>query len=680
MTNLSVQSLKGIGASTATLLANLGIQTVSDLLEHFPLRYEDRTQRKSISELLHGEFGAFVATVTRGEVQRIKGKSIARLFVRDESGEAVLIWFNQPYRATTWKPGTRILVYGKANRFRDKIQIETPEVDSAAAMNSLNLSRIVPIYPSTQGLSARALRKMIAAGLEVHQALAETMPADILSAYGLMERSAALREIHFPTDWAMMKQAKRRIVFEEFYFLQCALAFIRQQRVDDRRSHAHHMDGKKIRQMRAALPFQLTNDQLASYEEIRKDMENSRPMYRLLQGDVGSGKTAVALMALVKTIENGLQGALMAPTEILAEQHFRSCSELMEGLGIRMAILTGRIKGSARKQILESVLSGDLDLLIGTHALLQPDVIFRQLGLAVIDEQHRFGVSQRATLSAKGEVPHTLIMSATPIPRTMALTIYGDMDISIIRQLPPGRKPITTAIRSGNEAREKVYGFLRSEVMAGRQGYVVCPLVEESEKLEAQSATAVFIELQSTFLRDIPCRLLHGRMNANEKESVMQDFSAGKIAVLVSTTVIEVGINVPLATMMIVEDASRFGLSQLHQLRGRVGRGSMRSYCVLLHNADTGPIPERLRVLAETNDGFIVAEKDLAIRGPGQFLGYRQHGLPEMKMASLADDLSVMEEARAASLKTIRNPHELAIITNIIKHKFDRFLGILFAG
>lgn len=680
MIDLSVQTLTGVGASTAAKLNRMGIHTISELLEHFPLRYEDRTQRKNIIDLQHGEFATFTATIMRGELHQLKGKSIARVSVRDDNGQALLVWFNQPYRVKAWKPDTEVTVYGRVNRFRDTVQIEAPEVETITQSESLNSDRIVPVYPLTQGLGAKALRKLMAAALSMQQVLPETIPCSILQTYHLMDRTNALHEIHFPTDWESMQRAKRRIVFEELFFLQCALAFIRRQRVNDRRSIAHQPDGEKICQFKNSFRFQLTDDQRTAYEEIRMDMESDRPMHRLLQGDVGSGKTAVALLALVKTVANGLQGVLMAPTEILAEQHFQTCSELFARLGIRTALLTGRVKGNARKQLLQDLQAGELDLLIGTHALLQPDVVFRHLGLSVTDEQHRFGVGQRATLQQKGEVPHTLVMSATPIPRTMALTIYGDMDVSVIRQLPPGRKPILTAIRSGNAAREKVYQFLVSEVKAGRQGYVVCPLVEDSEKTEAQSATAVFGEMKTTVLREVSCGLLHGRMNATEKESVMRDFVAGKIAVLISTTVIEVGINVPRASMMIIEDAAHFGLAQLHQLRGRVGRGADRSYCVLLHNEQTGPVPERLKILVDTSDGFVVAEKDLAIRGPGQFLGYRQHGLPEMKMASLADDLNVLEDARKAGLDIMQNPECAGDITKLLKEKFERFFGILFVG
>ena len=675
-----IQSLKGVGEALSNRLEKIGIRTIGDLLEHFPLRYEDRARLLKINELNHGGFATFDATVEKGEVQRVRGKSIARLWVRDETGSALLVWFNQPYRATAWKNGAKVVVYGKVIRFKDIVQIETPEVDLVSDKELLNSARIVPIYPLTQGIGARTLRKLMAAALHDQPAAAETIPPKIREDYQLIDRWAALHEIHFPSDWESMRRAKRRIVFEELFFLQCALAFLRHQRVDDRRSIVHTPDGKIVKNLLESLPFQLTADQQTSYDEIRQDMESSRPMLRLLQGDVGSGKTAVALLALAKTIENGLQGALMAPTEILAEQHFQSCAPLLSKLGINTALLTGRVKGKARTAILQSVQEGSVHLLIGTHALLQPDVIFDRLGLVVTDEQHRFGVGQRSALQEKGVVPHTLVMSATPIPRTMALTLYGDMDVSVIRQLPPGRRPIATAVRSGAEAREKVYRFLLTEVAAGRQGYIVCPLVEESEKMEAQSATAVFKELTSTLLQDVACSLLHGRMSSSEKEKVMRDFVEGKTSVLISTTVIEVGINVPRATMMIVEDADRFGLAQLHQLRGRVGRGADRSYCVLLHNETSSRIPERLRVLSQTNDGFVIAEQDLILRGPGQFLGYRQHGLPEMKMANLADDMEILEEARRAGMELMNDPQEAAAMTGQLEERYERFFGVLFCG
>ena len=675
-----IQSLKGVGEALSNRLEKIGIRTIGDLLEHFPLRYEDRARLLKINELNHGGFATFDATVEKGEVQRVRGKSIARLWVRDETGSALLVWFNQPYRATAWKNGAKVVVYGKVIRFKDIVQIETPEVDLVSDKELLNSARIVPIYPLTQGIGARTLRKLMAAALHDQPAAAETIPPKIREDYQLIDRWAALHEIHFPSDWESMRRAKRRIVFEELFFLQCALAFLRHQRVDDRRSIVHTPDGKIVKNLLESLPFQLTADQQTSYDEIRQDMESSRPMLRLLQGDVGSGKTAVALLALAKTIENGLQGAFMAPTEILAEQHFQSCAPLLSKLGINTALLTGRVKGKARTAILQSVQEGSVHLLIGTHALLQPDVIFDRLGLVVTDEQHRFGVGQRSALQEKGVVPHTLVMSATPIPRTMALTLYGDMDVSVIRQLPPGRRPIATAVRSGAEAREKVYRFLLTEVAAGRQGYIVCPLVEESEKMEAQSATAVFKELTSTLLQGVACSLLHGRMSSSEKEKVMRDFVEGKTSVLISTTVIEVGINVPRATMMIVEDADRFGLAQLHQLRGRVGRGADRSYCVLLHNESSSRIPERLRVLSQTNDGFVIAEQDLILRGPGQFLGYRQHGLPEMKMANLADDMEILEEARRAGMELMNDPQEAAAMTGQLEERYERFFGVLFCG
>ena len=679
MKDSSVQNLKGVGDALAVRLSRLGVTRIEDLLEHYPRRYEDRSRLRTIAEMVHGEFAGFSANVLRGEVSHAGGKSIARLVVSDTTGQATLVWFNQPYRAKSWKPGSAILVYGRANRFRGVLQIETPEVEIAASTDSLNAGRIVPVYPLTQGLGARVLRKLIAQALDSPAVLTENIPADIRQQYKLLGRREALREIHFPSDWNNMRQAKRRIVFEELFLLQCALAALRSRRTEDRRSVPHIPDGAIVKGLEEKLPFRLTPDQKSAYAQISRDMENARPMHRLLQGDVGSGKTAVALLALAKTVENGLQGALMAPTEILAEQHYQTCLELLKGLGVRTALLTGRIKGAARKELLRQLSDGEVDIVVGTQALLQPDVVFRRLGLSVADEQHRFGVGQRATLQEKGEMPHALVMSATPIPRTMALTLYGDMDVSAIRQLPPGRKPIVTAVRSGKTAREKVYGFLKSEVSAGRQGYVVCPLVEDSEKTEAQSAIAVFGELTATSLQGVSCALLHGRMTSEEKEAVMRDFVAGRTGVLISTTVIEVGVNVPRATVMIIEDADRFGLAQLHQLRGRVGRGADRSYCVLLHNEATGA-SERLQVLTQTNDGFVVAERDLLLRGPGQFLGYRQHGLPEMKVASLADDAHILEEAREASLSLMQDPMRREKMDDLLQERFQRFFNATFAG
>ena len=672
--------LKGVGAVVGQHLSRLGITTVGDLLEHFPRRYEDRSQLRTIREIVAGQVATFAAVVERAEVQRVRGKSLARVWVSDDTGRAALVWFNQPYRAKSWKSGTRLIICGKAAKYRDAVQIESAEVDLADELDTLNTARIVPVYPLTQGIGSRALRKLIAEAIEQPIARRESLPLSVVQQHRLMPRQQALREIHFPADWPAMQQAKRRIVFEELFLLQCALAFLRKQREKKRRSFAHGEDGELIRQFRQRLPFELTRDQEQAYGEIRDDMERDRPMHRLLQGDVGSGKTAVALLALAKTIENRQQGILMVPTEILAEQHFQSCCDLMSGIGIRCALLTGRVKGKKRAELLQQISDGTVDLVIGTQALIQPDVQFRQAGLVVVDEQHRFGVAQRANLQAKGDAPHTLVMSATPIPRTMALTLYGDLDISAIRQLPPGRKPVVTAVRSGEAAREKVYRFLAEEVAAGRQGYVVCPLVEDSEKTEAQSAVSIFEELTATALKGIACGLLHGRMNAEEKETVMRRFALGQLAVLVSTTVIEVGINVPNATMMIVEDADRFGLAQLHQLRGRVGRGSERSYCVLLHDGSAAAPPERLQVLAQTTDGFVVAERDLVLRGPGQFLGYRQHGLPEMKMASLADDAAILEDARQAGFHLMQNQDEAAQLLPYLKDRFERFFGIMFAG
>lgn len=679
MNGIPVTTLKGVGAAVAARLAKLDIFTTDDLLQHFPRRYEDRTNRKNIGEIVQGEYVTFSATVLRGELSRVHGKSISKLTVSDSTGQATLVWFNQPYRAKQWKRGDTIQVYGRAEYARGGLQFETPEVDAADGDETLHMDRIVPVYPLTQGIGARVLRKLIMAALDLPQARAETLPEHVVRSQNLISREAALREIHFPSEWESMRQAKRRLVFEELLLLQCALALLRQRRAEACRGVPHRPPGELVGKLLQKLPFSLTPDQQTVFAEISRDMESGRPMHRLLQGDVGSGKTIVALLALAKTIENGCQGALMVPTEILAEQHYQSCSTLLAELGVKSALLTGRVKGAARTEVLSDLQAGTLDLVIGTQALLQDTVVFRRLGLAVTDEQHRFGVEQRAALQEKGQVPHTLVMSATPIPRTLALTLYGDMEVSTMRHLPPGRKPVITALRSGEAARSKVYSFLRSEVAAGRQGYVVCPLIEDSERTEAQSATAVFKELSSSLLRGVACGLLHGKLSAAEKEAVMRDFSQGRLGVLIATTVIEVGVNIPRATVMVVEDAERFGLAQLHQLRGRVGRGSDRSYCVLLHQAESSA-PERLQVLAQTADGFAVAEQDLLLRGPGQFLGYRQHGLPEMKIASLADDAHVLEEARQAGIQTMEQPQHREEMEALVRKKLPGFFSITFAG
>lgn len=675
-----LQEIRGVGDAITKKLMRLRILSIEDLLEHYPRRYEDRSQARSIAEMQEGEYAVLKVVVARSEIRYKGGRAIVQVWVEDDSGQAVLNWFNQPYRAQNYSAGKRLLVYGKASCYGGKLQMDNPEVEPWSEKASLNVDRIVPVYSLTEGLSSRMLRKLMMQALAHPVAGRETLPEELRRRYQLIERASALREIHFPTEWGLMKRAKRRLVFEELFVFHCILSFLRLRRQQKARSVKHAPNGKMVAALISKFSFELTDDQKKAFDQISGDMERDIPMHRLLQGDVGSGKTAVALLALVKTVENGCQGMMMVPTEILAEQHFQSCSALLSSIGIRSEILTGRIKGGKRNDLLQKMKSGAVDIVFGTHALLQPDVTLSNVGLVVVDEQHRFGVQQRSELHLKGKTPHLLVMSATPIPRSMAMTIFGDLDLSDIRQLPPGRKPIVTVIRTGQKAREKVYLYLIKEVLKGKQGYVVCPLIEESETTDAQAAISIFSELSQTVLKGISCGLLHGRLKSEEKENVMNRFLSGAVSVLISTTVIEVGINVPNATMMIIEDADRFGLAQLHQLRGRVGRGEDRSYCVLLQQNVKAGIPERLKVLEKNSDGFAVAEQDLLLRGPGQFLGYRQHGLPELKIANIADDATVLSEVQEAVTLWLQDEHLVEALKPYYETKVERFFEVAFSG
>jgi ATP-dependent DNA helicase RecG len=453
--------------------------------------------------------------------------------------------------------------------------------------------------------------------------------------------------------------------------------YLRQKNKYQCRGIKHAPDGQVVAKIESILPFSLTSDQAQTLREIKADMEDTTPMQRLVQGDVGSGKTVIAAIALAKTVENGYQGAMMAPTEILAEQHYHTLAKLLASEGIRIAVLTGKLAGKAREKLLRQIKDGEVDVIVGTHALIQDDVEFRHLGLVVTDEQHRFGVRQRAHLESKGEHPDVLVMTATPIPRTMALTVYGDLDVSIIRELPPGRQPIATYSR-GSDRRAKVYAFAEDQMKYGRKVYVVCPLVDESEKVEAQSAVKIYEELASTFFNNYPCRLLHGKMKSQEKDTIMAAFSCGEIKALIATTVIEVGVNVPNATVMIIEGADRFGLAQLHQLRGRVGRGDYKSYCVLLSDSTNEETLERLRIMTEVTDGFVLAEKDLLLRGPGQFFGTAQHGMPDLKIADIINDTDILIEARRAAQQTVCTPEYLNLIWQTLLNWFGEKFSMVF--
>ena len=601
--------------------------------------------------------------------------------VRDETGYADLYFFaHQRYMAQKLKPDAEVLVTGrvKAGRTAKMVsEVACQQIDGDAdAVESLG---IWPMYSLTGSLTQREMRKWVQLALaRAEEDLPESLPGDIIKRCKLPDRLTAVKNIHFPKSWQALRQAQQRFIFEELFLLQCGLLYYRLQRQDDKQGIKHGADGDKLRQVISHLPFKLTAAQEAAWRDISLDMQDIKPMHRILQGDVGSGKTVISALALAKAAENGYQSCIMAPTEILAVQHYDTLRQYLEPFDIRVALLKGGMKPKERLNVLEDLELGETDVLVGTHALLQDDVIFNNLSLVVTDEQHRFGVEQRAKLVNKSHFsPDVLIMTATPIPRTLALTVYGDLDISLMKGRPPGRKPVQTLCYT-EEKRREVYAGLVRQVEAGQQAYIVCPLIEESEAMQVRSAENVYEELKNTVLADIPCALLHGRLKGAEKDAIMADFASGRIKVLISTTVIEVGVNVPAATLIIVENAERFGLSQLHQLRGRVGRGDKQSYCVLLTQADNPETLERLKVLHDSDDGFYLAKKDLELRGAGQLFGYRQHGLPDLKIADILRDTDVIVKARSLALETLRRDGDWEQIKKYVEMQFDDRFQMIF--
>ncbi len=651
--------LKGIGTGRAKTLAKLGIRTIDDLLHHFPARYEDRRIVKSIAELMPGDKDSFLATVEYEAQTRDMGhRKITRIRAGDGTGFIDLQWWNQAWRAKQFPVGTQVFAFGKIGEFNGVLQVDSPEFEIVSADDGSQVGRIVPVYPLSDGLFQSNMRKAVSDALDKYgPTLEEMIPPDIREKFDLMEMEPALRAIHFPEDDETKERARYRLVFEELFLLQVALAQKKRSAHFEEMGNRVIVENDEIKKFIAALPFKLTGAQKRVMNEIRLDLRSPRPTNRLLHGDVGSGKTIVAAFALWSAFKAGYQGALLAPTEILSEQHFYVLDKLLKPLGVEVGLLEGSLKAKNKRAILADLAEGRTHVVVGTHALIQEGVEFHKLGVCVVDEQHRFGVMQRAALAEKGAGgvrPDVVVMTATPIPRTLALTVYGDLDVSVLDELPPGRQPIKT-MKIKPAARERAYNYVRAEVGKGHQAYVVCPLVEESEKLaNLKAATAVAESLREIELKGLRVGLVHGQMDIYERDEQMELFRQGMHDVLVSTTVIEVGVDVPNATIMLIEDADRFGLSQLHQLRGRVGRGPGASKCILLADPKGDDGKARLNVMVKTQNGFEIAEHDLQLRGPGEFYGTRQSGMPDFRLANLIEDIDVISLAREAAQDVVQ--------------------------
>nr|WP_317429876.1 ATP-dependent DNA helicase RecG [uncultured Mitsuokella sp.] len=680
----SVQYIKGVGPKKKAELNKLGIATVYDLLTYFPRTYEDQSVLTHIADLHAGETATVSGTIVNlHEQSGRRGLSILTAFLNDGTGILQVTWFNQKYLKNKLKTGRRVFVSGKPTyAFGGQGQFAMSQLHYFQILDKdekpEGLCGILPVYPATERLNQKFFRTLMEEALSELPELPELIPEDIGRAYHLMGRAAALRVIHFPPDGETLKKARYRLAFSELYLIQCGLLLLKKQSQETDLGIRFQPNGPLVKKVTANLPFTLTNDQQRTWQEICRDMERPVTMRRLVQGDVGSGKTVIAMLALVKAVENGWQGAMMAPTEILASQHYENLSRQLAPFGIRVGFLSGHLTPAKRRTMYETIAKHEVDIVIGTHALIQDAVHFARLGLVITDEQHRFGIAQRAELEKKGtHVPDVLVMTATPIPRTMTLTVYGDLDVSLIKQLPPGRQPIRTFVRRPDR-RELIYNYVRSQIEAGRQAYVVCPLIEMNEESDLPSAEEVYDELRWGIFRGIPCGLVHGRLPAAEKERVMQEFYENKIKLLVSTTVIEVGVNVPNASIMVIEHAERFGLAQLHQLRGRIGRGPYASYCILVSEGKTENARERLKIMATTSDGFKLAEEDLRLRGPGQFFGSLQHGLPDLKIARVPEDIDILLAAHRAAEATLQSQGGLDFIRPVLALQYkEKFLHIM---
>ena len=671
-----VKFVKGVGPNRVKLLNKLNIYNLEDLITYYPREYEDRSKPKKIADTENGE-ECLIEGIVTSHIKEIrthrKNMIIYKLIVRDDTDSCELVWYNQSYLKKMFRIGETYKFFGRINKRIGQTEMVSPVYDLEG--NNKNTGRIIPIYPLTYSLSQNTLRHIIEEGLkQAKDKIAETLPEYILEEYKLMKLKNAMQSIHFPKELKDFGEARNRLAFEELLTMQLLLLNLKNKYKNTEKGIK--FDSKvKMSDVINDLPFKLTKAQTRVLEEIDSDMESDKAMNRLLQGDVGSGKTIVSIIAAYKAVKSGYQMAMMAPTSILASQHLENFKNVLEKYDIKCELLLGNTTKKKKEDILSRLKNGEIDIIIGTHSLLEENVIFKNLGLVVTDEQHRFGVRQRSTIVSKGKNPDVLVMTATPIPRTLALILYGDLDISIIDELPPNRKKIDTfAVRKSLE--ERVNNFVKKQIDEGRQAYIVCPLVEESEEIEAKSVEELTEKYKNEVFKEYKVECLHGKMKPKEKEEIMQRFKEGKIDILISTTVIEVGVDVPNSNIMVIENAERFGLAQLHQLRGRVGRGEYQSYCILKYQGNSELIRKRMQVMQETNDGFIISEKDLELRGSGEFFGTKQHGIPEFKVANLFEDMKLLKLVQSAAIKILEEDPVLEEQKNIrLKNIIDKKLS-----
>ncbi len=650
--------INGVGPNRVKQLNKLGIYTLEDIITYFPRAHEDRGKPKNIADLVDGEEVLIKAKcVSRiSEIRIRKNMTLYKLIVRDDTATCSITWFNAFYLKNRFKVGETYQFFGKVKRRINQIEISNPIFDDEN--KNKKTGKIIPIYPSIYELSQNVLRKVIEQGLsEINGNLPETLPDYLIKEYKLLDINTAIQQIHFPENFNSYNKARERLVFEELLIMQLALLSLKDNCNKEIKGIEFNKD-VKMYDIIKALPFKLTKAQIRVLEEIDNDMESNKSMNRLLQGDVGSGKTAVAMCATYKAVKSNYQVAVMVPTAILARQHYDSFRNLLEQFNIKCELLVSGTTKKQKEQILEQLKQGKIDVIIGTHALLQENVEFNNLGLVVTDEQHRFGVRQRSIINSKGKNPDILVMSATPIPRTLALILYGDLDISIIDELPPNRQKIDTfAVTASKE--ERVNNFIKSQIDEGRQAYIVCPLVEESEEINAKSVMEIAEKYKNEVFKEYKVEYIHGKMNKKEKDRIMEEFKNGQIDILISTTVIEVGVDVPNSTIMVIENSERFGLATLHQLRGRVGRGKYKSYCILKYKGSGENVRERMKIMIETNDGFKISEKDLELRGSGEFFGTKQHGIPEFKIANLFQDVETLKNVQSLAISIIEKDRTL---------------------